>query len=283
MHGISGRQSRLDQFSLKRLIKPVLEFLYLKWIITQNLPFSQVEYHHFRSFLEYISPEANLLLPNSHNTIQKRAMVLYQHGKKLIRQLLLRAQSDIHITCDVWTSPNHLPFLAILGHFVDERLRHHSILLALKEIHGSHSGENQATIILDVIDFYQFRNKLGYFVMDNITSNDTLIRTVAREINTTDGVSYNPERRRLRCNGHVINLSVRAFLFGKASDDVDYIEWTSIEGVLPTTDDLNKWRKIGPLGKLHNIVVYICHSSQRRQAFQHHSGGLSLRRDNSTR
>ena len=193
---------------------------------------------------------------------------MFEQGKKLVKQLLLQAQSNIHITCDIWTSPNHLPFLAILGHFVDEKFHHHGILLALKEIHGKHSGENQARLVLDVIEYYQFRSKLGYFVMDNITSNDTLIKAVAEDLNTVDGISYNLQRRRLRCNGHVINLSVQAFLFGKASDDVGYIEWTLTEGVLPSNTELDRWRKIGPLGKLHNIIVYICHSPQRRQAFQ---------------
>jgi hypothetical protein len=42
-------------------------------------------------------------------------------------------------------------------------------------------------------------------------------------------------------------------------------------------------RQQSPLGKLHNIVVYIQRSTQRIQAFKELSGGRRLVRDNSTR
>jgi hypothetical protein len=43
------------------------------------------------------------------------------------------------------------------------------------------------------------------------------------------------------------------------------------------------WRKKGPLGKLHNVSVYITMSTQRLDAFRLISGNLRLPRDNSTR
>jgi hypothetical protein len=46
---------------------------------------------------------------------------------------------------------------------------------------------------------------------------------------------------------------------------------------------MESWRQQGPLGKLHNIVVYIQRSTQRIQAFKELSGGRRLVRDNSTR
>ena len=46
---------------------------------------------------------------------------------------------------------------------------------------------------------------------------------------------------------------------------------------------METWRQQGPLGKLHNIVVYIQRSTQRIQAFKELSGGRRLVRDNSTR
>ena len=43
------------------------------------------------------------------------------------------------------------------------------------------------------------------------------------------------------------------------------------------------WRKKGPLGKLHNVSVYIAMSTQRVDAFKLISGNYRLPRDNSTR
>lgn len=52
---------------------------------------------------------------------------------------------------------------------------------------------------------------------------------------------------------------------------------------IPTDDQLNQWRRLGPLGKLHNIVVWILGSPQRIQAFKHQSNDLMPHRDNGTR
>ena len=276
-------QSQFKLFAKENISKSTLEFLYLKWIITQDISFMQVEHHDFRTFLQYISPVANDMLPNSHSTITDRIMKLFFEGQQLIQLVLRRAVSDIHLTCDMWSSPNHKQFLAVLAHFTYERLRKRCILLGLKELQGAHTGENQARIVLRELEFYNFRDKLGYMVMDNATANDVLIRIVAKNLQTADNIQYKAERRRLRCNGHVINLAAQAFLFGKASDDLDYIEFSEADISLPTDAELNQWRKVGPLGKLHNIVVYICRTPQRRQVFHYWSDNLSLRRDDFTR
>lgn len=116
-------------------------------------------------------------------------------------------------------------------------------------------------------------------VMDNVGSNDTLIAAIATSLND-EGVSYNAIQRRLRCNGHVINLAVQAFLFGKTVNDFEYL---GNETDSPSDTQLNQWRRLGPLGKLHNINVWIMKSPQRVQAFKNMSGGLMPRRDNGTR
>ncbi len=46
---------------------------------------------------------------------------------------------------------------------------------------------------------------------------------------------------------------------------------------------MENWRRKGPLGKLHNIVVYIQRSPQRIAAFLKLSSGKRLVRDNKTR
>ena len=105
-------------------------------------------------------------------------MALLQEGKQRLRHVLATAMSDIHITCDMWTSPNHLGVLAVVAHFTTEKLVLTTATLALIEIEGDHSGANQAAAVLCVLDDYQIRNTLGYFVIDNANINDTLIAAV---------------------------------------------------------------------------------------------------------
>lgn len=259
------------------LNKTTLEFLYIQWIVNQDLPFNQVSQAPFRSFIEYINPVANRMLPDSPVTIKSHAEILFQEGKARIRHLLATALSDIHITCDTWSSPNHLGLLAIIAHFTNDKWDLITINLALVEIQGDHSGYNQAQIVLSVLDDFGIRGKLGYFVMDNVTSNDILMDEVAFALQE-HGIYYNPGERRLRCNGHIINLSVQAFLFGRAVNDYEHPQEES-----PNDVELNQWRRLGPLGKLHNIIVWIMGSPQRIQMFRQKSGGLMPLRDNRTR
>jgi hypothetical protein len=73
--------------------------------------------------------------------------------------------------------------------------------------------------------------------------------------------------RRLRCLGHVINLSAKAFLFGTEYDAFEKdIESTKEKSEL--LQELKLWRRRGPVGRLHNIITYICRSPQRREKFR---------------
>lgn len=259
--------------------KTTLEYLYIQWIVECDLPFHMVTHKAFRAMLEYISPPANQLLPSSGNTVKAHAFQLFAEGKQRLRHILATAISDIHITCDMWTSPNYLGILGVVGHYTSEKLERQAVTLALIEIEGEHSGENQAVTVLKVLKDFRITDKLGYFIMDNAYSNDTLVRVVADALKD-EGVYYNYHERRLRCNGHVINLAVQSFLFGKAVDDYDTPETMT---ATVTDIQLNKWRKLGPLGKLHNIIVYIMASPQRIQAFKKATDGLMPHRDNGTR
>ena len=107
-----------------------------------------------------------------------------------------------------------------------------------------------AGVLYDMLQDYGITSKLGYIVADNAGINDTMMEHLSEYL-TNDGIDYDPVQHRLRCNGHVINLSVMAFFFGKHphARDNDY------EG--PNLNDLDIWRSFGPFGRLYNIVVYI--------------------------
>jgi hypothetical protein len=63
--------------------------------------------------------------------------------------------------------------------------------------------------------------KLGYFIADNDARNDICIRAILRKYRSN---IKDPNSRRVRCLRHIINLAVKAFLFGKNADDFkDYI------------------------------------------------------------
>ena len=93
-------------------------------------------------------------------------------GKIRLRYILTTAISDVHITCNMWTLPNHLGILAVVAYFTSEKLRLITATLAVIKVEGEYSGVNLARIVERVVNNFRIRLKLGYFVIDNTTSND---------------------------------------------------------------------------------------------------------------
>lgn len=62
--------------------------------------------------------------------------------------------------------------------------------------------------VLEILEGYEILDKLGYITLDNATNMDS----AAEEIAKARGL--HPPKRRIRCFGHVLNLVVKALLFG---------------------------------------------------------------------
>ena len=64
----------------------------------------------------------------------------------------------------------------------------------------------------------------------------------------------------IRCIGHIINLVVQAFLFSgviEVKELESYDEQEQSEELIDEEAKKVKFRLLGPLGKAHNIIVYI--------------------------
>ena len=55
-------------------------------------------------------------------------------------------------------------------------------VLALRVIQERYTGENQAPIVLEILQDYGIAYKLGYIQMDNATNNDTLMAALSSGI-----------------------------------------------------------------------------------------------------
>jgi len=63
-------------------------------------------------------------------------------------------------------------------------------------------------IILNVLFVYAIRNRLEYFVMNNVTNNDAMLEAIAKKFHEINDVYYDPIEHCLRYIDHVINLFV---------------------------------------------------------------------------
>ncbi len=147
-------------------------------------------------------------------------------------------------------------YLSRLIRLIDEQGYLKTALLGLPRVLGGHHGVNVATYLINVIQEYGFEENIGAVMMDNARDNDTCVRALAEVFNIDE------KRTRLRCGGHIINLVCKALLYGKGV--------TKFQKALLGASDLQEfeeWRTKGSIGKLHNLVVYIDRSNERRQAF----------------
>jgi hypothetical protein len=140
-------------------------------------------------------------------------------------------------------------------------------LIGLTRMKEAHSGENIAEAIIPVLKIYNLAPYLGYFIADNASNNDTAIHGILQALRPD---IKDPNSRRVRCIAHIINLVVKAFLFG---DDVDSFETDfEAENLLKAQiDELliirKDWYTNGPYSKLRNTVNYIRETPQRRDEY----------------
>ena len=144
----------------------------------------------------------------------------------------------------------------------------HGLLVGLRRFCGAHTGANQAAHFWQVATDFQITRKIGYFTLDNASNNDSALVEIASFLLNIN-IVFDPIKRRLRCFGHVINLVVKAFLWGT---DVEAFqnEQAQYDGADSDKEleQVLEWRKRGPMGKLHNICVWICQTLQRRDVFE---------------
>ena len=130
------------------------------------------------------------------------------------------------------------------------------MLLSLPRIWGQHSGANQADSILQIATTYGIAGILGTFVMDNAQNNDTVVQALGRRIPSINS------QHRLRCAGHILNLVVKAILYGEGITEFN----KQIIGC-SDTEAFELQRRFGAIGKVHNTVKYIMRSDLRHQQF----------------
>ena len=265
-------------------------------VASRSLPFRIVEWPEFHTFCMTLNPESKITISRAPVAVSLSDM--YYSQMDIVRRRVQSAISDIHLAVDIWTSPNGYLFLAVCCYFVTKEGNRLKCLLALREV-GGHSGEEQWTVLLQVLDEYGIIQKIGTITGDNSSTNDTLCRAASEYLNEHLGIMWNPEEQRIRCQGHTINLVAKAFLFNKAQqssleskelgeedrEDPDNEDDEDNEDRANTNTKMTKeeaLRQMGLLGRLHNIVINTRTNPGRRKQFQSLAGRM-IPVDNATR
>ena len=119
---------------------------------------------------------------------------------------------QIHVAFDGWRSRNRHALYVIVCFYVGHGGVPCKLVLGLPELKIAQSGDNIAAQILEILDSYEIKDKVGYITLDNAANMDTAAEGIAFAL------GFDPKQRRVRCFGHVINLVVRALLFGHRAE-----------------------------------------------------------------
>lgn len=91
---------------------------------------------------------------------------------------LSRAISNTNLPFDVWMAPNHLAILSTYVHWFSSSGKRIIKPLAFRRVVGKHAGENQAQIVLGVLEELEIRVQIGCLVGDDAAPNDTAVSAI---------------------------------------------------------------------------------------------------------
>src|SRR5437773_370034 len=121
----------------------------------------------------------------------------FETAKAIIKERLLLAQSRIHISYDLWTSPNQRAMIAIVAHWTTEDYEVKSALLAIREVHGEHTGLNIADVLYSAMKEYNIDTRFGFYISDNATNNDKSLRFLVQHLRDDGYNGFDVDQRPL--------------------------------------------------------------------------------------
>lgn len=257
----------------KVLNKEVIQQALINLVIVRNLPLRIVEWEEFHVFCQALNPKSSNLITTTHSEVSRMIGECFQIQKDIVRRKVQSALTNIHLSVDIWTSPNNHLLLAVCAHFIDSQENRMKALLALRTVPG-HSGVEQWNTLLPVLKEYGIVSKIGAIIADNSTTNDTLCRAIHTYLAENEHIDWDPIQQRIRCQGHTINLAVQAFLFKDALEleEIESYERDEASGKERSHEEESKqeqaFRGMGALGKLHNVVVHFRASASRTKEFE---------------
>ncbi|RXM97388.1 Zinc finger BED domain-containing protein 1 [Acipenser ruthenus] len=164
----------------------------VKFICKDMRPISIVEGDGFREFCSEM--ESRYKIP-SRTTISKNIIKLYDTTRANVKQILHDCK-DIALTTDGWTSLATDAYVTVTAHCITDSWELQDFVLQTKELRGSHTAENVAECISEILDDFNIRESVIAVTTDNALN---YVNAVERYLNLIN----------IPCVAHTINLAVR--------------------------------------------------------------------------
>ncbi|KAL9575843.1 hypothetical protein ACKAV7_000006 [Fusarium commune] len=178
----------------------------------KHLPLNFVTWPEYHALLAATNPAVQEFLTDSGITLAGDLTKAYDAHRESVKKWLERARSLVHISMDIWSSPQRKTYIAIHAQLVDETCKPLKTLLGLPNLRRAHAGAAMTPHLMKIIRQYRLAHRIGYFTGDNDAKNDACLRQLAVELSREYDVTIDPVSSRTRCAGHIIILSLQAFL-----------------------------------------------------------------------
>jgi len=192
-----SKQPRMDAFfhhrpsdaSLRRIFDRQKYIESVVALLTRHrLPFSAVKWDALQDIVLACNPAIKDLLLTSRDAAMRHITASFDLYRSQLKAKLQAAVSKIHFSTDLWTSPHRHGILAVCARWVDSGYRLKRALLSMPECRYSHSGERQAALMAETIEFYGVASQIGYYTGDNASSNDTCLTHLSQILRDKYGV-----------------------------------------------------------------------------------------------
>ncbi|CCE35275.1 uncharacterized protein CPUR_03263 [Claviceps purpurea 20.1] len=242
---------------IESIDKPTFQRRLVQWATTTNQPFDILEHSELSGVFKCLNPlreEGLLTHDNLRNTILEEVNSL----KARVIEALERSPSCVHISFEGWTSEDRQTFFSVNASFLDaETFQPRKVMLGIPDLITFGTGEDFSGAVTNVLKEYklisQYNNKVGYFVLNDAPDSDRVVEELGRTLQW-----QNPSQRRVRCFGHDLRHIAHTMLFADKSDAVNNLD----------PYDFHEWARRGPVGKLHNLVVWISRSNKAKSILE---------------
>ena len=84
--------------------------------------------------------------------------------------------------------------IAIVAHWMAKDYEVKSALLAIREVHGEHIGQNIMDVVYPIMKEYDSHTRFGYYVGDNATNNNTSVEWLDQYLHDEGYDGFDPDQ-----------------------------------------------------------------------------------------
>ncbi|XP_021741913.1 zinc finger BED domain-containing protein RICESLEEPER 2-like [Chenopodium quinoa] len=157
----------------------------VKMVVIHEYPLSIVDHIGFRSFVKSLNDNFKFI---SRNTLRNDVMRMYNNDRSSLKELLEANEGRVAITTDMWTASNQKKGFCFVP--------------------CPHTKGVIAKVLMDTLSQFSLENKISSIVLDNCTTNDSMINVLLEKLESSCLV-LDGEFLHMRCSAHILNLIVK--------------------------------------------------------------------------